>query len=36
LTVKAITVNNVKKPAGTYTAATEKWLEGKGKIVVAP
>ena len=36
LTVKALTVNNVKKPAGTYTAATEKWLEGKGRIVVAP
>ena len=36
LTVKALTVNNVKKPAGTYTAATEKWLEGKGKVVVVP
>jgi len=36
LTIKALTVNNVKKPAGTYTAATEKWLEGKGKIVVVP
>ena len=21
---------------GTYTAATEKWLEGKGKVVVVP
>lgn len=36
LTVKSLSVNNVKKPAGTYTAATEKWLEGKGKIVVVP
>ncbi|MCX6875673.1 MAG: family 20 glycosylhydrolase [Verrucomicrobia bacterium] len=36
LTVKSLTVNNVNKPAGTYTAATEKWLDGKGQIVVAP
>ncbi|MCY2930865.1 MAG: hypothetical protein NTV86_15515, partial [Planctomycetota bacterium] len=36
LTVKALTVNKVAKPAGTYTAATEKWIEGKGKVVVAP
>jgi hypothetical protein len=36
LTVKLLSVNNVKKPAGSYTAATGKWLEGKGKIVVAP
>jgi hypothetical protein len=36
LTVKSLSVNNLKKPAGTYTAATEKWLEGKGRIVVAP
>jgi len=36
LTVKSLSVNNLTKPAGTYTAATEKWLEGKGKIVVAP
>jgi len=36
LRVKSLTVNDVKKPAGTYTAATEKWLDGKGKVVVAP
>ena len=36
LTVKALSVNKVAKPAGTYTAATDKWLEGKGKVVVAP
>jgi len=36
LTVKSLTVNDVRKPAGTYTAATEKWLEGKGKVVVTP
>ena len=36
LTVKSLTVENVGKPAGTYTAATEKWIEGKGKVVVAP
>jgi len=36
LTVKSLTVNQVKKPPGTYTAATEKWIEGTGKIVVEP
>ncbi|MCY2924456.1 MAG: hypothetical protein NT031_03305, partial [Planctomycetota bacterium] len=36
LTVKSLTVNGVQKPAGTYTAATEKWIDGKGKVVVAP
>ncbi|MEI7838024.1 MAG: hypothetical protein WCK05_16610, partial [Planctomycetota bacterium] len=36
LTVKSLTVANLKKPAGAYTAATEKWIEGKGKVVVAP
>ena len=36
LTVKSLTVNSIKKSAGTYTAATEKWIEGKGKIVVMP
>ena len=34
LTVNALTLKQVKIPAGTYTAATEKWIEGKGKIVV--
>ena len=36
LTVKALTVDKVSKPAGTYTAASEKWLDGKGKVVVSP
>jgi hypothetical protein len=36
LTVKALTVNNVKQPAGSYTAATAKWLDGKGRVVVTP
>ena len=36
LTVKALTVNNLKQPAGTYTATTAKWLDGKGKVVVTP
>ncbi|MCF7730093.1 MAG: beta-N-acetylhexosaminidase [Akkermansiaceae bacterium] len=36
LTVKSLTVAKVVKPVGTYTAATEKWIEGKGRIVVVP
>ncbi len=36
LTVKALTVGGVNKPAGDYTAATENWIEGKGKVVVRP
>jgi hypothetical protein len=36
LTVKALTVGGVAKPAGTYTSATEKWIEGKGKVIVRP
>ena len=36
LTVKSLTVNNTQKPPGTYTAATEKWIEGKGQVVVKP
>jgi hexosaminidase len=36
LTVKSLTIDGVKKPAGTYTSATEKWIEGKGKVVVKP
>jgi hypothetical protein len=36
LTVKALTIGGVPKPAGVYTAATEKWIEGKGKVVVRP
>jgi hypothetical protein len=36
LTVRTLTVGGVKKPAGEYTAATESWIEGKGKVVVRP
>jgi hexosaminidase len=36
LTLKSLTVGDAAKPAGTYTAATEKWIEGKGKVVVRP
>jgi hexosaminidase len=36
LTVKSLNVNNVKKPAGSYTSATEKWIDGKGRIIVSP
>jgi hypothetical protein len=36
LTVKALTIDGVKKSAGEYSAATEKWIEGKGKVLVRP
>jgi hypothetical protein len=36
LTVKALTIGGVAQPAGTYTAATAKWVEGTGKVVVRP
>jgi hexosaminidase len=36
LTVKALTVGGVKKPAGEYSARTEPWIEGKGKVLVHP
>jgi hypothetical protein len=36
LTVKALSVGGVAQPAGTYTAASAKWIEGKGKVVVQP
>jgi hypothetical protein len=36
LTVKALTVGGVAQPAETYTAATAKWIEGKGRVVVRP
>ena len=36
LTVNALTIGGVKKPAGEYSAATETWIEGKGKVVVRP
>lgn len=36
LTVKALTIGGVAKPAGAYSAATEKWIEGNGKVIVRP
>jgi hypothetical protein len=36
LTVKSLTIGGVKKPTGVYTAETEKWIEGKGKVIVRP
>ncbi len=36
LIVKALTISGVAKPAATYSAATEKWIEGKGKVIVRP
>lgn len=36
LTAKSLTVGNEKMPPGTYTAASAKWLTGKGSVVVAP
>jgi hexosaminidase len=36
LTVKALTVGGVKKPAGVYSAATDPWIEGGGKVIVRP
>ncbi len=36
LTVKTLTVNQAKKPPGSYTAASEKWIEGTGKVIVLP
>jgi hexosaminidase len=36
LTVKSLTIDGVKKAAGSYTCATEKWIGGQGKVVVQP
>ena len=36
LTVKALTIGGVAKRPGSYSAATEKWIEGKGKVIVRP
>jgi autotransporter-associated beta strand protein len=36
LTVRTLTIDGVKKPAGVYTAATESWIEGNGKVIVQP
>jgi hypothetical protein len=34
LVLDALAIDGMAKPAGTYTAATEKWIEGTGKIIV--
>jgi hypothetical protein len=36
LTVKALTISGAPKPAGVYTSSSEKWIEGKGKVIVQP
>jgi serine/threonine protein kinase len=36
LIVKALTLEGRRKPAGEYTAATEPWIEGQGKVIVRP
>ncbi|MCY2932463.1 MAG: family 20 glycosylhydrolase [Planctomycetota bacterium] len=36
LTVKALTVKGKALPAGTYTAADQKWIEGAGRVIVKP
>jgi hypothetical protein len=36
LTVKVLTVGEVKQRAGVYTAANAPWIEGKGKVIVRP
>jgi hypothetical protein len=36
LTVRSLTIDGVQMPAGTYTSASAKWIEGKGKVVVQP
>src|SRR5262249_6393484 len=36
LTVQSLTIGGVKRPAGVYSAATDPWIEGKGKVIVRP
>ncbi len=36
LTVKSLSVGGIKKPAGEYSAATDPWIEGQGKVIVRP
>jgi hypothetical protein len=36
LTVKSLSVDNATKAPGTYTASTEPWIDGKGRVVVTP
>ncbi|MBM4070413.1 MAG: hypothetical protein FJ271_15875 [Planctomycetes bacterium] len=34
LTVRTLTIDGTRMPAGEYNAAKAKWIEGKGKVVV--
>ena len=36
LTVRRLTIDGKPQPAGEYTAANAKWIEGKGRVVVKP
>jgi hexosaminidase len=36
LTIKSLTIDGTRLPAGTYTSANARWIEGKGKVVVRP
>jgi hypothetical protein len=36
LIVKALTIGGINKAPGEYSAATETWIEGKGKVIVRP
>ena len=36
LTVKSFKIDNIARPSGSYTAATEKWIEGGGEVIVRP
>jgi hypothetical protein len=36
LIVTSLSIGDVAQPAGTYSAATAKWIEGKGKVIVRP
>ena len=36
LTVKSLTIDGAVQPAGEYTAANAKWIEGKGRVIVKP
>jgi hexosaminidase len=36
LTVRSLTIGGVNKPAGVYSAATDAWIEGKGRVIVRP
>jgi hypothetical protein len=36
LTVRSLTIDGTKMPAGTYTSANTRWLEGKGRVIVQP